>query len=147
MVVSATIADSINSWTNQSLVVDDTPSNVRPYILPYLTGSVWVTGNVAYRFPITRLSSGGAFTLLTTNTNQSTSVSVPPHKHVARYENFFCSRGELRMWLGKNNSTDQSGRDLRPGDMAASPPSTTHTFQTMQPDTELFGVTYPAGLE
>ncbi|KAF2674821.1 quercetin 2,3-dioxygenase anaerobically complexed with the substrate kaempferol [Microthyrium microscopicum] len=126
----------------ESLVVTDTPDHVRPYVVPHLTGHV--VGN--NRFPITAASSGGSMTLLSTNAGRSEYLSVPPHSHKRGYENFFCSRGALQLWLATSN-TDQQLRLLEPGDMGASPPGRIHAFQTMRPDTELFGVTFPGGLE
>jgi len=59
---------------------------------------------------------------------------------------FFCSKGALQLWLATSNASQQV-RQLEPGDMGASPPGNIHAFQTLRPDTELFGVTFPAGLE
>jgi quercetin dioxygenase-like cupin family protein len=129
-----------------SLVVEDTPNYVRPYVLPHLVGHVVASGSSANRFPITSASSGGALTLLTTSAGRSQVLSVPPHSHKRGYENFFCSKGGLQLWLATNSSS-QEVRHLEPGDMGASPPGRIHAFQTMRPDTELFGVTFPAGLE
>jgi mannose-6-phosphate isomerase-like protein (cupin superfamily) len=129
-----------------SLLVDDTPTFVRPYVLPHLVGHVVAAGRSANRFPITAASSGGAFTLLTTNAGRSETISVPIHSHKRGYENFFCFKGALQLWLATSNET-QKVRILEPGDMGASPPSRIHAFQTLRQDTELFGVTFPGGLE
>jgi mannose-6-phosphate isomerase-like protein (cupin superfamily) len=130
----------------RSLLVDDTPTFVRPYIIPHLVGNVVSTDGTANRFPITAASSGGAFTLLSTNAAHSSVINVPLHAHKRGYENFFCSKGIIQLWLANGNDTQQV-RVLEPGDMGASPPGVIHAFQTMRPDTELFGVTFPGGLE
>lgn len=129
-----------------SLLVDDTPTFVRPYVIPHLAGHVVATGPSANRFPITAASSGGAFTLLATNAGRSETISVPIHSHKRGYENFFCFKGAMQLWLATSNET-QRVRVLEPGDLGASPPSRIHAFQTLRPDTELFGVTFPGGLE
>jgi hypothetical protein len=129
-----------------SLLVDDTPTTVRPYVIPHLVGHIIAAGTSANRFPITAASSGGAFTLLTTNAGRSETISVPIHSHKRGYENFFCFKGALQLWLATSNET-QRVRILEPGDMGASPPTRIHAFQTLRPDTELFGVTFPGGLE
>lgn len=129
-----------------SLLVDDTPTHVRPYVLPHLVGTVTATGDMAYRFPITAASSGNAFTLLTTNTGRYDKPNVFPHAHKVRYENFFCEKGALHLWLA-TNGTSQEARVMEPGDFGASPPGKIHAFQTLRPDTEMFGVVFPGGLE
>ena len=93
----------------ESLIVSDTPTFVRPYVIPHLVGHVVATGNAANRFPITAASSGGAFTLLTTNAGRSETISVPPHSHKRGYENFFCSKGALQLWL----ATDKDNQHVR----------------------------------
>jgi mannose-6-phosphate isomerase-like protein (cupin superfamily) len=142
----ALISASPISSQAPSLLVDDTPAFVRPYVIPHLMGHVVATGPSANRFPITAASSGGAFTLLTTNAGRSERISVPIHSHKRGYENFFCFKGALQLWLATSNET-QRVRVLEPGDMGASPPTRIHAFQTLRQDTELFGVTFPGGLE
>jgi hypothetical protein len=144
--IIASLVTASASDETPSLLVQDTPTYVRPYVIPHLVGHVVSTGPTANRFPITAASSGGAFTLLTTNGGRSTAINVPIHAHKKGYENFFCSKGALQLWLAKSNAS-QEVRVLEPGDMGASPPGVIHAFQTMRPDTELFGITFPGGLE
>jgi quercetin dioxygenase-like cupin family protein len=146
-VAIATVFLTATSLSQQlSLVVRNAPTSVRPYVLPHLVGTVTAADNAAFRFPITALSSGNAFTLLTTNTGRSEGPNVFPHSHKVGYENFFCEKGALQLWLATNN-TSQETRVLEPGDFGASPPGKIHTFQTLRPDTEMFGVVFPGGLE
>src|ERR1700760_771020 len=77
------------SSQGRSLIVDDTPTYVRPYVLPHLVCTVTAQGKGAYRFSITAASSGNAFTFLTTNTGRSEVPNVFPHSHKVRYETFF----------------------------------------------------------
>jgi quercetin dioxygenase-like cupin family protein len=109
-------------------------------------GPVLNLGNTAFRFPITASSSGGTMTLLTTNGDGSPDVNVFPHRHVVQYENFFCSRGAVQLWTQQWNAT-QNVRKLTAGDFGASPPNVTHTFQIVEPNTEMYGVVFDGGLE
>jgi hypothetical protein len=86
------------------------------------------------------------FALLSTNAGRSEGPSVFPHAHKMRYENFFCEKGALNLWLATSNNS-QEARTLEPGDFGASPPGKIHAFQTLRPDTQMFGVVFPGGLE
>lgn len=68
-----------------------------------------------------------------------------PHIHQAHYENFFCMKGRFQLWTEKDG--DQEARLLTPGDYGAVPHNTTHTFQLLDPFTELVGVIQPGGFE
>lgn len=54
-------------------------------------------------------------------------------------------RGRFALWASKENDT--AGRILLPGDYGAVPPNTTHTFQILDPFTEMVGVIQPGGFE
>jgi hypothetical protein len=47
------------------------PSHVHPYAIPRYSTQGYVVGQQIYRFPVTGLSSGNAFTLVGTNTPAS----------------------------------------------------------------------------
>lgn len=130
-----------------SLVVDEPPNFVRPYVIPHNHGPTLAIGSTAGRFPVTSPSSGGAITLLTTNGGASSTLNVFPHLHQRQYENFFCSRGSVQLWMQGKNESSQNVRRLSAGDYGASPPNTTHTFQIVEPNTEMFGVIFDGGLE
>jgi quercetin dioxygenase-like cupin family protein len=128
-----------------TLVVDEAPQTVRPYVLRKLSGASVAVGEQIYRFSVTGNSSGGAFTLMQTNAPSSNALGVLPHLHKTHYENFYCSKGAVRVWAKTNSSSE--GRLLTPGDYGAVPTDTVHTFQMMEPDTQLTGVIYPGGFE
>jgi quercetin dioxygenase-like cupin family protein len=65
--------------------------------------------------------------------------------HQAHYENFYNLRGRFALWTSKDNST--AGRIFTPGDYGAVPPNTTHSFQILDPFTEMVGVVQPGGFE
>lgn len=129
------------------LYVDSAPSSPRPYILPHYANSHAVTiGNQLYRFSVTGPSSDYAFTLMSTNAPASGSLGVLPHIHQAHYENFFNFKGRFQLWA-QNGDGEQQARLLTQGDYGSVPQNTTHTFQILDPDTEMVGVISPGGFE
>ncbi|KAF2635864.1 RmlC-like cupin [Massarina eburnea CBS 473.64] len=130
---------------NNSLIVTKVPDYVRPYIVrAYSIDGVRV-GSQIYRFPVTGPSSDNAFTLISTAAPASSDLGVLPHIHQEHYENFYCLRGRFNLWASKDNAT--SGRVFTPGDYGAVPQNTTHTFQILDPFTEMVGVIQPGGFE
>lgn len=65
--------------------------------------------------------------------------------HQAHYENFYNLRGRFALWASKDNTT--AGRIFTPGDYGAVPHDTTHSFQILDPFTEMVGVIQPGGFE
>ncbi|KAE9068044.1 hypothetical protein PF010_g27227 [Phytophthora fragariae] len=105
-------------------------------------------GDQVYRFSVTGPSSGGAFTLLQTSAPEATTLGVLPHIHKTHYENFYCTRGRFQLWAESYNSTtEQQTRVLTQGDYGAVPHNTYHTFQVLDPDTQMTGVIQPGGFE
>jgi quercetin dioxygenase-like cupin family protein len=80
-----------------------------------------------------------------TNSPYSSSLGVLPHIHERHHENFFSFKGRTQLWADKYN--DSEGRLLTAGDYGSVPTNTTHTFQLLDPDTELVGVIVPGGFE
>ncbi|KAL4919256.1 RmlC-like cupin domain-containing protein [Aspergillus aurantiobrunneus] len=129
------------------LYVDTAPSSPRPYVLPHYANSHAVTiGSQLYRFAVTGPSSDYAFTLMSTNAPASGSLGVLPHIHQAHYENFFSFKGRFQLWT-QHGDGGQQGRLLTQGDYGSVPRNTTHTFQILDPDTEMVGVISPGGFE
>ncbi|KAF4950363.1 hypothetical protein FSARC_13227 [Fusarium sarcochroum] len=145
----AAAAPSTHSYSRSEshpLVVDQAPNIPRPYVLPKGFGRAVSVGSQVYRFSVTGNASDGAFTLLQTNAPSSTGLGVLPHIHKAHYENFYCTKGQFRLWA-ESHSSAQQGRQLTPGDYGAVPPNTKHTFQVLDPDTQMTGVIQPGGFE
>ncbi|KAJ9363658.1 quercetin 2,3-dioxygenase anaerobically complexed with the substrate kaempferol [Paecilomyces variotii] len=141
--VSQRSADSLP----ESLFVDTPPSYLRPYVIPHYASAHAVTvGSQTYRFYVTGPSSNYAFTLMGTNAPYTTALGVLPHIHYHHYENFFTYKGRVQLWAQKDNATQQS-RVLYPGDYGSVVRNTTHTFQILDPDTELVGAIVPGGFE
>ncbi|KAF4633084.1 hypothetical protein G7Y89_g5040 [Cudoniella acicularis] len=130
LATSLPIADAYNS--SSSIWVDQIPTYVRPYAIRGC-----VVGQQIYRFLVTGPSSDSAFTLISTNAPGSTSLGVLPHIHQTHYETFFNYRGRFQLWTEKYD--DEETRVLIPGDYGAVPYNTTHTFQILDPDTEMVG--------
>ncbi|KAL5382273.1 hypothetical protein DPSP01_006669 [Paraphaeosphaeria sporulosa] len=130
---------------NSSLVVTKVPDYVRPYVVRAYTLDGVRIGSQVYRFPVTGPSSDNAFTLISTAAPASSELGVLPHIHQAHYENFYALRGRFALWASKDNTT--AGRIFTPGDYGAVPPNTTHSFQILEPFTEMVGVIQPGGFE
>lgn len=147
------LAASLASGLASGLALDDlylenAPSSPRPYIIPHYADSHAVNiGAQVYRFPVTGPSSGYAFTLMSTNAPESNSLGVLPHIHHKHYENFFNFKGRFQLWAQKDEQHEQQGRLLTQGDYGSVPRNTTHTFQILDPDTEMVGVVVPGGFE
>ncbi|KAG9565541.1 RmlC-like cupin, partial [Aureobasidium melanogenum] len=144
--VSASAALSVGAAARSSLYVENAPDHVRPYVIErYANAQAVAVGQQIYRFPVTGASSGGAFSILMTNSPASDALGVLPHIHRTHYENFFCSKGSFQLWTDKFG--DEEARVMLPGDYGAVPRNTTHTFQVLDPDTEMLGVIQPGGFE
>ncbi|PYH45991.1 RmlC-like cupin [Aspergillus saccharolyticus JOP 1030-1] len=136
-----------SSSSSTSLIVENAPEYVRPYVIRHYSHARAVTvGTQLYRFYVTGPSSGYAFTLMGTNAPHSDSLGVLPHIHQSHYENFFCSKGSFQLWAQSENATQQT-RVLSAGDYGSVPRNVTHTFQIQDPDTEMVGVIVPGGFE
>lgn len=101
--------------TNGSLVLDQAPDTIQPYVLRKGSGRAVQVGSQVYRFSVTGNSSAGAFTLMQTNAHEATSIGVLPHIHKTHYENFYCSKGRMQLWA-KTNATGEAARVLTAGD-------------------------------
>lgn len=129
-----------------SLWVDKAPDCVKPYVIEhYAPAQAVAIGAQIYRFPVTGPSSGGKFSLLSTSSPASGSLGVLPHIHQKHFENFFCYKGRFQLWTEKYDN--ENARLMTPGDYGAAPRNTTHTFQILDPDTEMVGVISPGGFE
>jgi len=117
------------------------PQSPRPYIIPKLSGPTSFNHS-----PVIGNSSGGAFTLLTTDSPGTLptlpAMGVFPHLHRTYHENFYCTKGRVGLWAA-TNATGDNARMLTAGNYGVVPQNTTHTFQLLEPDTMLTGVIAP----
>lgn len=137
----------VQSATLEDLYLENAPSLPRPYVIPHYANSHAVTiGDQLYRFTVTGPSSDNAFTLMSTNSPSSSSLGVLPHVHQKHYENFFNFKGRFQLWAQKG-AAEQQARLLTQGDYGSVVRNTTHTFQILDPDTEMVGVIVPGCFE
>lgn len=139
------LASSSSFANTSSIWVTEVPTFVRPYAIQHHSAVGYIIGQQTYRFPVTGPSSDYAFTLINTNAPESTDLGVFPHTHQIHYENFFGFRGRTQLWTDK--SGEENTRVLIPGDFGAVSHNTTHTFQFLDPDSELVGIIQPGGFE
>ncbi|KAE8382447.1 RmlC-like cupin domain-containing protein [Aspergillus bertholletiae] len=145
----ALVGETVSLAPTSSIVVDTAPNDVRPYVLPKYKGdAIKLTSSQTIRFSITANSSGGAFSLLQHNGKVSGWLSARPHTHGLTHEHLYCTRGRCQLW-GQKNATNASheARVATPGDYGNIPPGSIHTFQLVDPDSQLTHVFHPAGFE
>lgn len=66
---------------------------------------------------------------------------VPMHWHEREHDTWFVTRGRLQVWA------DDQSRVLAPGDFAYVPPTVTHSYRSVAPRTQFFGIVAPGGWE
>jgi quercetin 2,3-dioxygenase len=67
--------------------------------------------------------------------------AIPLHYHAKEHDTWFCTRGRLRIWY------ETQSRILTPGDFAYVKPGDVHSYQSVAPRTQFFGVVAPGGWE
>ncbi|GKZ36487.1 hypothetical protein AbraIFM66950_007603 [Aspergillus brasiliensis] len=131
-----------------SLYVDNAPNYLRPYVIrQYATAQSTILRGEIFRFHITGASSGGAFTLSIVSAPQNTILNVLPHIHERHFENFYNYKGRFQLWAQGHDNMTQQTRVLTQGDFGAVVRNSTHTFQMMDPDTQMGGLIVPGGFE
>ncbi|KAJ5385414.1 hypothetical protein N7517_003325 [Penicillium concentricum] len=147
LLLLASFGSFVQSATLEELYLQNAPSSPRPYVIPHYANSHAVTvGDQLYRFTVTGPSSDNAFTLMSTNAPSSGALGVLPHMHQKHTENFFNLKGRFQLWAEKGKE-EQQARLLTAGDYGSVPRNTTHTFQILDPDTEMVGIIVPGGFE
>ena len=68
-------------------------------------------------------------------------MPIPMHWHEREHDTWFVTRGRLQVWAG------DSSRVLAPGDFAYVPPRVHHSYQSVAPRTQFFGIVAPGGWE
>jgi quercetin dioxygenase-like cupin family protein len=135
----------LTAISQASIWVTSVPSTIRPYAIAHYVPNGYVVGQQIFRFPVIGASSGNAFTLIQTNAPGSAYLGVLPHFHQVHYESFFNYKGRFQVWAQKDGN--EQARIFTTGDFGAVPPNTNHTFQFMDPDSEMVGVISPGGFE
>lgn len=66
---------------------------------------------------------------------------IPMHWHEREHDTWLVTRGRLQVWA------DDQSRILGPGDFAYVPPRVTHSYRSVAPRTQFFGIVAPGGWE
>ena len=66
---------------------------------------------------------------------------IPKHYHERAHDTWFCTRGKLRIWF------NDECRTLTDGDFAYVPAGDVHSYQSVAPRTQFFGIVAPGGWE
>ncbi|PYH90903.1 quercetin 2,3-dioxygenase anaerobically complexed with the substrate kaempferol [Aspergillus ellipticus CBS 707.79] len=131
-----------------SLYVDNAPNYLRPYVIrQYATAQATILRGEVFRFYITGPSSGNAFTLVVVNAPQNAVLNVLPHIHERHFECFYNYKGRFQLWAQGRDNITQETRVLTQGDFGAVVRNSTHTFQMMDPDSQMGGAIVPGGFE
>ncbi|KAG7424615.1 Quercetin 2,3-dioxygenase [Fusarium oxysporum f. sp. raphani] len=105
-----------------------------------------LTGRITLRLPINGNSTGGEFSFFLYSSGTNSNVAVSPHLHKYHYETFFNIKGRMQFWAQHENEI-QEARVLTQGDFGSWATYTNHTFQFIDPDSEVLSVVAPGGFE
>ncbi|KAM0202709.1 hypothetical protein ACHAPA_010851 [Fusarium lateritium] len=134
--------------TPSSLIVDKAPNETRPYVLLKNTGEALALGANILRFLVTGNVSEQSFAMVSQSSPDSSLLAVSPHIHRRTYENFFVNKGRIQLWAWQNETGGlEFSRLMTAGDYAVVPHHTLHTYQFLEPDTQLTFVVQPGGFE
>lgn len=149
LAATGTKSACLSADNNQSIVVQEAPQFVRPYIMPKYKGrAILLSKTEVVRFAITANSSGGAFSMIQHNGKLTGYPSALFHTHRNVHEHVYCARGRVELWAQKNTTDSiQEARLATLGDYGNLPAGTTHTFQLVDPDAQLTHIFHPAGFE
>lgn len=143
----ATTAAQVNNTYGPVPDLESPPNVTQTYIIRrYAPALVMAAGAVTFRVPVTGPSSGGEHTIFRNTGPASGNLVVLPHLHKTHYETFFNFKGRVNVWAQRSNR-EQEARVLTTGDFGSWPPFTNHTFQFLDPDSELHAVVAPGGFE
>ncbi|KAG8424540.1 hypothetical protein J3458_001320 [Metarhizium acridum] len=149
LAAAATESSCLSASRNQSIIVHEAPQTVRPYVMPKYKGrAVLLSKTEVVRFAITANSSDGAFSMIQHNGKLSGYAAARFHTHRNVHEHVYCARGRVELW-GQKNTTDsiQEARVATLGDYGNFPIGSIHTFQLVDPDTQMTHIFHPAGFE
>ncbi|CEJ82451.1 hypothetical protein VHEMI02513 [[Torrubiella] hemipterigena] len=133
---------------NKDLTVSEAPDHLRAYVLPKFHGrGIYLSPTQIIRFSITTNSSDGAFSLIQHTGKVSDWLIARPHTHKLVHEHFYSSRGRSELWAQKDQASPQEAKVAWAGDYGNIPEGTIHTFQLIDPDSQLSHIFHPAGFE
>lgn len=116
------------------------PGQALPYILRQGQGrSLVVAGQVIRVLAGTAETAGGFGAVVCEATLDR--QPIPLHYHEREHDTWFCTRGRLQIW------SEGVSRMLTEGDFAYVRPGDVHSYQSIAPRTQFFGVVGPGGWE
>lgn len=116
------------------------PREHTPYVLNFGEADrVLVAGQAVHTLAGTEETAGGFGAVLLDATYDF--QAIPLHYHDIEHDTWFCTRGQLQIWKG-----DQS-RILSDGDFAYVKPGDVHSYRSVAPRTQFFGIVAPGGWE
>lgn len=125
----------------------DPPQAAEVYLIRRYSHSNTVLGGaLTFRLPINGNSTDGEFTFFMYTSGIASDIAVVPHIHKYHYECFFNIKGRVEVWSQHGNGV-QEARTLMQGDFGSWATYTNHTFQSIDPDSEMLAVVAPGEFE
>ena len=116
------------------------PGSLVPYVLRAGDGLCHLVAGQVIRTLASTHETAGGFGAVVCDAPLD-AVPIPMHWHEREHDTWLVTRGKLQVWAG------DSSRVLTPGDFAYVKPGDTHSYQSVAPRTQFFGVVAPGGWE
>lgn len=116
------------------------PGRAVPYVIRAGEGRSHLVAGQVVRTIAGARETGGGFGAVVCDAPRDR-FPIPMHLHEREHDTWFCTRGKVQVWSG-----DQS-RVLAPGDFAYVKPGEAHSYQSVAPRSQFFGVVAPGGWE
>jgi len=116
------------------------PEKTVPYVLRAGDGRCLYVAGQLIRLVAGAEDTAGGFGAVVCEATQDRQP-IPLHYHAKEHDTWFCTRGRLRIWY------QSESRVLTPGDFAYVKPGDVHSYQSVAPRTQFFGVVAPGGWE
>ncbi len=118
----------------------DLPGAASPYVLKAGEGRcALVAGQMIHTLAGVKETAGGFGAVVCQAPLDK--APIPLHYHEREHDTWFCTRGRLQVWC-ENHS-----RILQPGDFAYVRPGDVHSYRSVAPRTQFFGIVAPGGWE
>ena len=116
------------------------PGRTVPYVVRAGEGLSHLVAGQVIRTIATARETAGGFGAVVVDAPRDR-FPIPMHWHEREHDTWFCTRGKIQVWRG-----DES-RVLAPGDFAYVKPGEAHSYQSVAPRGQFFGVVAPGGWE
>ncbi|MDQ0458151.1 cupin domain-containing protein [Rhizobium paknamense] len=125
---------------SQSETATRLPGKAIPYVLRQGQGDVFVVAGQVVRVLAGREETQGGYGAVVCEATLDRQP-IPLHFHEREHDTWFCTRGRLRVWA------NGVSRILTEGDFAYVRPYDVHSYQSVAPRTQFFGIVAPGGWE